>query len=301
VAIVVDKSIFGDLSVKEAMRRQVISLPATAPISQAIRYLTKYKVNALLATDDLGIPAGVVSKTDVMGAYYASLPVDSPLHHIMMSPPLYCSQSDSIESALMAMQSHRIYRLYVAGKDPGQVVGVLAYPDIVGLLYRLCHDCDRSLVSRQRKRNAEDADVFCRVRDVMTTSVVHFSEDDSLSQIMEGLSNCRFGAVLIKDVEGRPSGVISKTDLILAYKRGIEPDVEAKIVLSSRSVISCDEEELLANAIRTMVFGEIHRIFVHRSDPHNVVGVFSLSDVARLRSGSCHACMSTRIQVDRHA
>ncbi len=60
-----------------------------------------------------------------------------------------------------------------------------------------------------------------RVRDVMTPSVTSFSDQNSLAEIMEGLSVNRFGAVLIRDDNSVPVGVISKTDLILAYKRGI--------------------------------------------------------------------------------
>ena len=32
--------------------------------------------------------------------------------------------------------------------------------------------------------------------------------------------------------------------------------------------------------------------------PQNIVGVLSLSDAARIRSGSCHACVSSRIRVE---
>ena len=50
-----------------------------------------------------------------------------------------------------------------------------------------------------------------------------------------------------------------------------------------------------------MIFSEVHRLFVYREDPQNIVGVLSLSDAARLRSGSCHACVSSRIKIDEHS
>ena len=31
-----------------------------------------------------------------------------------------------------------------------------------------------------------------------------------------------------------------------------------------------------------------------------LIGMLSLSDAARLRSGSCHACVSSRIKIDEH-
>ncbi len=71
------QDVLKDLLVQEAMRRQVIRLPEGAPLEQAIRYSIKYKVNAILITDDQQAGLGVVSKTDLMGAYYAGLPLDT--------------------------------------------------------------------------------------------------------------------------------------------------------------------------------------------------------------------------------
>ena len=76
---------------------------------------------------------------------------------------------------------------------------------------------------------------------------------------MEGLSVNRFGAVLIRDGNSTPVGVISKTDLILAYKRGISSEVKAKTILSSSSVRSCEEMEFIEDAISKMIFSDYIR------------------------------------------
>jgi hypothetical protein len=44
-----------------------------------------------------------------------------------------------------------------------------------------------------------------------------------------------------------------------------------------------------------MLLRDVQRIFVHGSDPAKIVGVLSLSDAARFRSGSCRACTSSRL------
>jgi CBS domain-containing protein len=297
--IVVTKTILKGLLVSEAMRRQVISLSKETTIDSSINHLIKYKVNALLTTDEANRPVGVVSKTDIMGAYYADLPPESPLEHIMSSPPLFCRPQDSLESALDKMRSKGIYRLYACEPDSERIVGVLAYPDIVGLLYRYCHSCEYSILGKRRKDQDNDSVPRFKVREVMTPAVKAFGEDESLLQVMEGLSVYRFGAVLITDRNNIPSGVVSKTDLILTYKHGIPSDIHAKAIMSS-PVRSCEESEFLEDAIQTMIFSEVHRLFVHQGAPQNIVGVLSLSDAARLRSGSCHACISSRIKVDDH-
>jgi len=287
------------LSVKEAMRRQVIYFPQDVSIGNGINALIKYKINAFLTKNENDLPVGVVSKTDIMGAYYACLPLETPLDNIMSSPPLFCSQNDSLESALDIMRSNGIYRLYVTGKRPGEVLGTLAFPDIVGILYKYCHECEYSHLRQKRKKQADGTILRYKVKEVMTSSVKACGEDDSLLQIMEELSMYRFGAVLITDNNNLPSGVVSKTDLTISYKHGVDSQIKAKTIMSS-PVRSCEENELLEDAIHKMIFTDIHRFFVYKDDPKNIVGVLSLSDAARIRSGSCHACVSSRIRVDKH-
>ena len=299
MAIVLKKFMLGKLLVEEAMRRQIIGLSQTAAIDQCINYMIKYKVNALLARDSEDKPSGVVSKTDVMGAYYAALPIDAPLEHIMNAPPLFCRADDSLDAALNQMRSSSIYRIYVLAPGADNVVGVLAYPDIVGLLYRYCHTCEYSHLGRRNEKQPQEAIVRYRVRDVMSQPVESFSHKDSLIQVIEGLSAFRFGAVLITGVNDEPIGVISKSDLALAYKHGISTETTADTIMSS-PVHACEESEYLEIAIRKMIFSEVHRLFVYRKNPDTIVGVLSLSDAARLRSGSCQACVSSRIKIDDH-
>jgi CBS domain-containing protein len=287
------------LLVNEAMRRQVIYLPRDAAIDKGINFLIKYKINAFLTTDNNDRPAGVVSKTDVMGAYYADLPLETSLDNIMSSPPLFCRPDDSLESALEKMRSQGIYRLYVIAASSDDVAGTLAYPDIVGLLYQYCHDCEYSHRRRKRKKQADGTIRRYQVNEVMTPSVKGCLKDDTLMHVMEELSQYRFGAVLISDGNNVPCGIVSKTDLALSYKHGVDSQTPAQTIMSS-PVRSCAENEFLEDAIRKMIFTDIHRLFVHKDDPENVVGVLSLSDAARIRSGSCHACVSSRIRVDDH-
>jgi CBS domain-containing protein len=296
--VTVEKSTLGGLLVGYAMRKEVVRLAGSASIASAVRQLIKHKINALLVTDDKALPVGVVSKTDITAAYYAGLPAESPIDQIMMSPPLFCHADDPLESALQTMRSKGVYRLYVLEGDTDHVIGVLAYPDIVGLLYRFCYSCDRSIVNRRKDQELDDATTRIRMKDVMVPSVASFQDDASLLEIMEGLSTYRFGAVLITNQDNLPCGVVSKTDLILAYERGISSEVPASEILASRTVISCEQDEFIEDAIRKMILTERQRLFVHQGSPDRIVGVFSLSDAARVRSGSCKACVSSRIRVE---
>jgi len=288
------RNVLRGLKVREAMRRQVISLPTAAPLEQAVRYSIKYKVNALLITDDSQAGVGVVSKTDLMAAYFGGLPINTPVAAVMTGPPLFCGPDETLDAALEVMRSHRVHRLYVESHEPGLAVGVLAYPDIVGLLYRFCSKCDKK-ISLTSHQDEVGLDQF-RVREVMTPQIQAFAGADSLATVMAGLAASRFGAVLIQDAHGPPLGVVSKTDLILAYKHGLDQEQPASAIMKA-PVLACASEDPLYGALRQMVFWDVHRLFVHRDSPENLIGVLSLSDVARFRSGTCRACLISRIKM----
>ena len=290
---VTKRHVLSGIKVKEAMRRQVIKLPQSAPVDYCINRMIKYKINSVLLTDEKERPGGIVTKTDIMSAFYAGFPTHTPVEGIMVGPLLYCYPDDELESSLDSMHHNSVHRLYVMNTGTDEVVGVLAYPDIVGLLYRYCRVCDKGLL-QARRRNAADKYHRLKVKDVMTASVTAYLENDALVTVIEGLTEHRCGAVLITNAGKSAVGVVSKSDLIVAYKHGVAVDVSAGTVMS-RPVKSCHGEAELSEAIQQMLLRDVQRIFVHLSDPSKIVGVLSLSDAARFRSGSCRACTSSRI------
>ena len=287
------RSVLSGIWVKEAMRRQLIRLPQSAPVDYCINRMIKYKINSILLHDDKQRPVGVVSKTDIMGAFYAGLSIETPVENIMVGPPLFCYPDDELESTLDIMQQNRIHRLYVQGADFNEVIGVMAYPDIVGLLYRYCRTCDKGL-TKARRRSKADQYRRLKVKDVMTASVTSHREEEYLAQVIEGLAAHRFGAVLIKNARDEAVGVVSKSDLIVAYKHGVAIDATAAGIMS-HPVVSCEAESDLGIAIQKMLLKDVQRLFVHLDPPTKIVGILSLSDAARFRSGSCRACTSSRL------
>jgi len=295
--IIDQKDVLKGILVHEAMRRLVVGILQQAPLAAAIRQTLKFKVNALLAMDGRRRGVGVVSKTDLMSAYYAGLPLDSPVEAIMVGPPLFCRPDLSLDQALDTMRTHKVHRIYVAGPDPDRAIGVLAYPDIVGILYRFCTKCEHNLRGRQGDGAKTVTIDAYRIGEVMTKGVVAHGQTDSLAQAMESLAANRLGALLITDADGGARGVISKTDLIGAYLHGISTDAPAATIMTC-PVQSCERQEPILSALQQMIFADVHRLFVFHDDPGRVEGVFSLTDAARIRSGTCKACMTSRIRIN---
>ena len=292
MAVVTRKNVLTGIKVRDAMRRQVIKLSVDASLDQCIRHAIKYKVNALLVTDADDNAVGVVSKTDLMGSYYAGLPLDLSLKEIMVGPPLYCQQDDPLEKSLESMNSNGIHRLYVTD-DNKSVDGVLAYPDVVGLLYRLCRKCKRNLTFGKKGERRNNEEEHIRAREVMSLNVKAHDSHDSLFDVMETLSAYRFGAVLIQNAEKDPVGVVSKTDLIISYRHGLSAATPAEKIMNS-PVRTCRENDFLVDIIQKMIVSDVHRLFVKSDTSSSVVGVISLTDAALVRSGSCKACTASR-------
>jgi len=296
MVLVRKRSVLAGLKVHEVMRRQVVHLPPDATLAQCINRLVKNKVSAVLVIDDDGSPVGVVSKTDLVGAFYAGLPITTRVREIMAGQPLCCRPDDSLEAAIDRMHGMGIHRLYVLGPGHGRVIGLVAYPDIVGTLYRYCRACANSL-SKGRAPAGEDGGMpRLRVSDVMTAGHQSCALAASLADVAELLAARRFGAILVADDAGCPRGVVSKTDLVLAYNHGLSVDQPAELVMRS-PVVSCERDELLTEALQKMLLRDVQRLFVHHQRTELIVGVLSLSDSVRFRSGSCRACISGRLIV----
>jgi CBS domain-containing protein len=282
-----------ELRAYQAMWRVAVSIRADTAIEQTIRCSIKNKISAMVVTDDSFTPVGVVSTTDIMGAYYAGTPIDNPVETIMSSPPICCTAEDSLDRVLGIMKEKGIHRVYVHNEDQAVGTGVVSYADIVGLLYRCCHKCERSL--RNMAVGGLDSAGLLRVRDVMTHSVSTLDGHATLSEVIEALSTSRSGAILVT-WRDQPAGVISKTDLVLAYMHGLPVADTARLIMRT-PVCSCDENAELAQAIRQMMFHDTKRLFVYERDPDKIRGVISLIDAAQARSGSCRACIPSRVLV----
>ena len=295
MTVIAKRSVLSGIPVNAAMRRQVISLPKTAVIGQGIRLMIRYHVHAILLTDD-DIPYGVVSKTDLMSALYAELPPETPLGDVMGSQPIACFPDDLLEDALEIMDAAGVHRLYVIGANREDVIGTVGHSDIVGLLYRYCRRCEHGTAKKRMKRSGADASARLRVKDVMTRDVVTSQVNEPLFAVIETLSTHNMGAVLVLDAAQTPAGVISKTDLIVAYHHGVQPEAQAREIMNT-PIHRISVDALLAEAIQQMLVQDVQRLFVHDniSDPTHISGVLALSDSARFRSGSCRACIAGRL------
>lgn len=291
--IIKKNGVLTGLLVREAMRRQVIQLPGSATLARCINHLIKYKINGLMVTDGERSPVGVISKSDLVTAFYGGLPVESALADIMNGPLLTCFPDDELEVALDRMLSNVVQQLYVQGAESSSIIGILSYPDVVALLYRYCSVCPRN--ATRRSEQAENESFRSQsIREIMSASVAYCSREDPLEKVIEKLIAHRPGAVLIQDDQGLLCGVVSKTDVVVAYNHGTGLQAEARSIMQPR-VVTCSEKSSLTEALRHMFLNDVQHLFIHAGEPSHIIGELSLADAARMRSGSCKACIASRI------
>ncbi len=286
------RNVVQGITVREAMQRQVVQLPAKTPIRHCISHIIKFKANAVMVTDPDDKPQGVVSKTDIMGAFYAGIPVDTRISDIMVGPPYVCSAEDNLETAIDQMQTLGIHQIYVQSVTAKDIEGQVAYSDIVGLLYRYCRRCVKS--GRCAKMFADKGIPRLIAADVMTYNVTSCDGVLPITEVIEILSARKLGAILVTNKGDSSLGIVSKTDLLLAYIRDTRLDAPAHTIMNS-PVTCCQADILLSDAIQQMLLYDIQRIFVTDENNGPVTGVLSLSDATRFRSGTCRACGAGRI------
>lgn len=286
-----DRSVLSGMTVSQAMNQAVICVGLNTSVSHCIRLMIKARADALLVEGDQGTPDGVVSKTDIMGAFYGGMSREVRAGEIMAGPVRTCAPYDGLDKVLDTMKTNGIHQVFVRAPMEERVAGKLEYSDIAGLIYRYCRRCKKGC------RHPEDLerDNLPRLltREVMTGQVQACKGTDTLYQVMELLSLGKLKAVPIVDDSNRALGVISKTDLILAYARDVSPDSQAVGIMNS-PVVSCGPDEQLSKAILKMFLTDIQHLFVTAPLSGEIKGVVSLSDAARFRSGTCRACSASR-------
>ncbi len=120
------------------------------------------------------------------------------------------------------------------------------------------------------------------VRDVMHRGVISCWADESVPDVARRLREYAISAIFVLDESGRAEGVISQTDMALAYVRGDWKRRTADEIMTP-GVVTISGDIPLDVATQIMLDKHIHRLLIVQGGrtPNRPVGVLSLSDVVR--------------------
>jgi CBS domain-containing protein len=125
-------------AVKDAMRRNPVTIRADANIAEAIELIVEYKITGLTVTDDNGKVVGVLSEMDCLDAIISSIynegNAESALVSEAMTADVFtCGSTDSILDVAQEMLKNRHRRRPVVEGD-GRLVGQISCNNILWAL-----------------------------------------------------------------------------------------------------------------------------------------------------------------------
>lgn len=285
-----ERSALTGMQVSEAMQKIVYRLRESASITKCIRVMIRMKSNIILIDNSAGLPSGVITKTDLMNAFYAGIPIETSVADIMAGPLLFCHPDDRLEDVIDIMHRDGVHRIFVRGNDEHAIKGTLEYSDIVGLLYRYCRTCEKS---RWKTANTVEINPLnLKVKDAMIEDAPACGVEHSITEVIDSLAGTGFGAALLYDENLQPAGVISKTDIIIAFLHNISPEMPAGKIMTT-PVAYCLADTMLTDAIQQMYLLDIEQLFVKSPNRDAVGGQLTISRAAHYRSGTCKACIAS--------
>jgi CBS domain-containing protein len=144
------------------------------------------------------------------------------------------------------------------------------------------------------------------VRQVMKSSPVTCSPDDSLNRAAQVLWESNCGAVPVVNAEGNVVGILTDRDICMAaYTRG-QPLAALDVASTmSKSVYACTPADSLGHAARIMAKEQVRRLPV--LEDGKLVGIVALADIARHiakqdgnRIPACIALTHTLASISEH-
>lgn len=124
------------------------------------------------------------------------------------------------------------------------------------------------------------------VRDLMSRTVYHCTAERSLRETAHLMRRHDVGCLPVVDDEGSPIGVLTDRDICMAASERDEPLHELTVGCAmSKGVFSCRDTDSIDVAERTMRDWQVYRLPVVNA-LGALVGVVSLTDIARIRANS---------------
>ncbi len=152
----------GLVTLKELLARVPIFVAPSATCAEVATLLVHHDATAVLVCEG-GRAVGVVTKRDVLMAFYASLPAEAPVTALMTAPLHAVSANTSLRDTLAEMASRRISHLAVVD-EAGAPLGVVAERELLTALDRRAlaqaDEARQSAVEAQRNTDALLSAVF---------------------------------------------------------------------------------------------------------------------------------------------
>ena len=122
------------MSLKPLMSKEITSLPSTATVLDAAKFMTDMNVGSVIIMKD-DIPSGILTDRDIVAKVLAQGkdPRNMGIGEIMRVPVVTISEDKDIIDATKLMANHAIRRLPVVDTS-GKLVGIISLDDVLILM-----------------------------------------------------------------------------------------------------------------------------------------------------------------------
>lgn len=115
----------------ETKGASVVTVSAKAQVSDAIDLLNRHNIGALVALDDDGNVAGILSERDIVRRLrsQADKLLSQPVSAIMTPKPVTCTREDSVDDVMQMMTGRHFRHMPVV--EHNTLIGVISIGDVV--------------------------------------------------------------------------------------------------------------------------------------------------------------------------
>ncbi len=253
-------------SVRDLMHPGLITCRKDTTLGQVAAMLIQHHVHALIVEDRDRRPLGVVTDFDLLAGEWLSIDDESlsamrgmTAGELMTTPVDSIEADETIEAAAKRMRDGDVHRLMAT--ERGKPVGIISISDIVASI------AGHSTVLRGS------------VSDVMSKPILTCREEVRASDIARTMTEMHSRSVLVVDASGRPTGVVTKLDLLACCVAAEGESPTAAEIM--HPPVTIHPSASLREAADTMIAHHYHRLVV--VDPEHPeafpVGIISSYDI----------------------
>ena len=177
----------------------------------AIRMVT-FQISSIIVVDDEGKLVGITTKSDLVKNFSNLYTGVYKVKDYMSKKAITCRKSDSLPFALNTLNRNKISRLVVTDND-GKPIGVISYDTFL-------RNSEYFKLGKQDAReyllpNASAKEL--KVGDLIADDLLTIESEDDLSKAAKLMTKYKVSGIPSIDKDGNLEGVISSTDVVLAY------------------------------------------------------------------------------------
>lgn len=213
--------------VGEVMSTDLKVIESTKSVKSAALYMLKYKIGGLPVVDKFGVLVGIITRTDILKAYYEryqgvfsvgdvmrkDVAVGSPEHHIFYIARL--AQADPAGKVVIVDENRR-------------PIGIITKRDLAfaSIPPKAAMAGGKDRFARIKVRDMyRDKIVSLRLysvpvaSDIMTTNIETAKPDEDLAEAAQRMYEERIGALPVVGEEGELVGIVTKIEVLTAIVR----------------------------------------------------------------------------------